>query len=287
VISVLLYGSGFNGVGAGVTSADMTSNIMYEELSKYNDLSIKVLRAGNEITDEYVSDFLLFMGYSTWWAKLDKELLRKRGFKKIVSLVEVGYIEADWSFCFMKNITSNFNFYYTPYYPKVYSISEKERYSFLIDHYWENYLETGLDKTKEIQSWIKYLPQKFKFYRLTRFENEIATLTEREIHIPYTNFSKYLELTDNIETLIMTHHECYPFGVMDMVARGTRVIAPKGFLPKEDMVDYLGIQEFSNSTEFYDLVNTPPDTNYLRNLTAKLTPYERIVEDIYKYFKDN
>lgn len=232
-------------------------------------------------------DFIILIAYFD--NDIDYEFLRQKSkCKKIVSIREVYFPKCDFSFVF------NHDFYVedksivipAPCYKKYYKNVEKIPNSILIDHYWKSYLGTDNDWTDKIEDWLEEIKDKFTIYKIIRLPEEENRLRPYEIPIEYTNFKNYLSITDKMESFVVTHKESYGHSILDMLARGIRVITPPDILPKKSFIDYFSLPVFTNKEEFYNLINIPPDKKFWDNQIEKMTDFSEIVKIIDEKFKE-
>jgi len=166
----------------------------------------------------------------------------------------------------------------------------KEENSVLIDHYWiDDYFgvhdrNDKRDWTFKIEAWVERV-KKGNVYRMLRFPNEKNDMLQYQKPIEYTDYLDYLAKTSGIETFVITHRECYTYGVIDMAARGTRIISPEGFLPR-CLVDVFGIEEFTDENTFVELLNDEIDVNQLKENVNKCMSFDDIVLIMLKKFEE-
>jgi len=131
------------------------------------------------------------------------------------------------------------------------TVVPKKPGSILLDHHW---LNGPNDWTRQI---IDVLAQEFQGSR------EIAKLfvsgmphPETIKILPKMAFFKYLEETAAFETFIVTHKGSYNATVIDMLARGIRVLSPEGFVPGYNIRRF-GIQTFTTLEQMIALLKEP------------------------------
>lgn len=236
-----------------------------------------------------VVDFVVLIVYRADANDMDFEYIReKTSCKKIVSIRETPFHEVvDHSFVmnelFVKNNEKNTTYIPFPYNDKLLKCKKKQKKTILIDHYWESFLNTEKDWTFRIQEWLEDIKNDgYKIYRMIRFKGEEKTLKDFEEPIFYSNYLEYLENTSKIENYVITHTECYPHGVVDMVSRGTRVLTPPDFIP-ECMVKRLDISVFRNKEEFLNIVTRPLEKKW-NNVRNNCTGFDKVVKILEKHF---
>jgi hypothetical protein len=147
----------------------------------------------------------------------------------------------------------------------------------LIDHNWLPYVGTDRDWTSRIEDWLE--EEDFTVYRLVRetieprLSQEMATFRKWEIPIKYAAFSNYLAQTDKIENFVITHHESYSYGVIDMVARGIRTVTPPDFLSRNSIVEVLELPIFEDKRSLLRILNEPINNEAWKAKILKMTDY--------------
>jgi hypothetical protein len=92
---------------------------------------------------------------------------------------------------------------------------------------------------------------------MVRFpEYTLPTIKPHEKTLFPVPFDEYLKQTNRVETFIVTHRECYGYNVIDMLARGIRVVAPEGFL-HPTLTNRFKIPVFWNAEELQKIVRSP------------------------------
>ena len=229
------------------------------------------------------ADFVIIIIYKG--DNIDYYYIReKTGCKKIVSFRETRFAELDFSFIF----NSHFNNIDTEYIPFPYNAellkpTVKEKNTILIDHYWEDYLGTKNDLTFRIEEWLTEIKDDYKIYRMIRFTGEEETIKSFEIPIFYSDYLNYLKVTERIENYIITHKECYPHSVTDMVARGTRILTPTDFIPG-CMQNALQVPIFNNKDEFLSIIKSSVGEEWSEKY-KHCTDYNDVVKIIDNKFK--
>jgi len=211
-----------------------------------------------------------------------EKIREKTKAKKICSFIETPLPDADHSFIFNPIENENCTLIKFPY-SNFLNVSKKSN-TILIDHYWEDFLETEKDWTFRIEDWLEERDRIFIVKRLLRFPDERKTLRNFEIPIDLTNYKDYLEKTDDINTFVVTHRESFGYGIVDMIVRGTRVISPPDLLP-EFMINELKIPIFHNKEEFLSLLSRDLEVD-LEEKRKLCTSYKDVVKIIDSKFKE-
>jgi hypothetical protein len=74
------------------------------------------------------------------------------------------------------------------------------------------------------------------------------------------------------------HYESYGYGILDMIARGIRVVVPDTFIHTQYADLYM--PKFSDKQSLLNILRTPPDEEGLKSNIRKLTDYSEVVRII-------
>jgi hypothetical protein len=138
--------------------------------------------------------------------------------------------------------------------------------------------------TERIQNWIEEVQDEFRLYKFVgyRFKDkptDVSYLDEvpfiKKLHMD--TFPNYLRKTDRIETFVLTHHDAYSFGIIDMIARGIRVLVPRGALEQNDFVERFNLPQFETKEEFLSLLKTPYSREEWETKICHATDYSSII----------
>lgn len=265
------------------SSVSLITFCIRKALEKLNHIEVLSLPFIPSKMEYPITDFVLLICYAGITTEQVSEIKEKTKAKKIITLREINFIGVgvDYSFvfnseCLIKNITS---FIPLPCSKDLLIPSPKEPKTILIDHCWENYLGTKNEWTYDIENWTEELKEDYKIYRIIRSQDKLNDkIKDYEIPLETANYPTYLEQTSTIENFIVTHHEGYPYGVIDMAARGTRVLTPPGFICSS-IVQPLEIPIFNNKQELLDIVTTPIETTWNSKID-QCTDYDTIANII-------
>jgi hypothetical protein len=106
-----------------------------------------------------------------------------------------------------------------------------------------------------------------------------------------------MEKTSQIETFILTHPGSYENSVIDMVARGIRVLVPidqgtfkrydktEGFVPIEIINDF-ELGTFKNKEQLINLIKKPIDNSNIEKHISMMTDMKEAVSIIDKTFQE-
>lgn len=211
-------------------------------------------------------------------------IIKEQTQSKIITLREVSFISlgVDYSFvfnsdCMRKDNTTSFISLPCP--KDLLIPSLKEPKTILVDHCWENHLGTKWEWTYDIENWLEELKEDYKIYRMIRPQDKLNDrIKNYEIPLLTTNYPNYLKCTSKIENFIVTHAEGYPYGIIDMVARGTRVLTPPGFICSS-VVQPFEISVFNNKQELLDIITKPIEKTWNSKID-QCTDYDTIANVI-------
>jgi hypothetical protein len=148
----------------------------------------------------------------------------------------------------------------------------KVKGSILLDHAWEENTPDRLWCGK-LYEWLEPLKDSVKIAQLLRPAIKADPYPSWVHPIPELGYVDYLEQTATYENYIMTHPESYGHSVIDMVARGIRVLVPvQGnlYFAKKPIVDGLKLRTFSTKEELMALLSAPPEDNWRANLCTDM-----------------
>lgn len=264
-----------------LTSGGLVNYAICDEFNQLDDVRIYHMDWRKKSVDYPKADFVVYIGPTDQWNLIDKDLLRKTtGCIKLVTVLEQGFVGADWCYVFKQSKAKNVTCMRAPLHRPLYKNIKKVKGTILVDHPWRAWIGTSKDqfeRTDEILNWMKPYQEEFKVTRITRTGDDISKHPYVQDYINTINFKDYLFKTNRFETFVVTHREGFGYSVLDMIARGIRVIAPKGFLNKTSLIDAFWIKEFSTKEEFFKLLREPVDEVLLSNLPNKCGSYGDIV----------
>ena len=154
----------------------------------------------------------------------------------------------------------------------------------------------GKDMSAQIVNWLKeFVDDGYKIYQLTKK----GDIPHSKIIKPMfkCNYKEYMEKTSQIETFILTHPGSYENSVIDMVARGVKVLVPidqgtfkrydksEGFVPKEIIQDF-NLKTFKNKEELIGVIKKPFDNSNIKRYISMMTDMEEVVSIIDKTFQE-
>jgi hypothetical protein len=206
-------------------------------------------------------DAVLFWGVPQIWMSYDHRRLRRATeCRAIITVCERAIRESsDWRFVFDGEGKSTTRVT-APVWKQVYNYAEKTPKTILIDH-WDQ--DTPSDWTLEIEKWIRELSPEFHitWYVQDGLDRRMLQGGEKSSEtrrLPRAPYPEWLAATDRLETFVMTHRESYGYGVLDMFARGTRVVCPTPFLPSH-FKDRFYIDTFNTKQELVEILRQRPD----------------------------
>jgi hypothetical protein len=135
---------------------------------------------------------------------------------------------------------------------------EKFAGSILLDHGW---IEKGkvTDWLPRLYEWLAPLKDR-TIAQLRHPLCESVPLPPWVHSIPQANYPTYLAQTATYETFIMTHPGSYEHSIIDMAARGIRVLVPFGDgrpFCNPSIIEDLGLETFSTGEELLSLLSVP------------------------------
>jgi len=299
--SLCLYGKFASSVEESLTSLDRISTALLENFLKLNHIDLRVIdfdwktEFNPETTFNNIpkKDFLLtslYMNNVVTNGHLAKE---KVNYKTAIFL-ENRMPSWDYSFGHLKENPSECHIAY-PCSKRFFTYKEKIPKTILLDDH-NQQIGFGKDISVEITNWLTELvDQGYKIYQLTK-KNDVPNSKIIE-PIFKCNYKEYMEKTSQIESFIMTHPGSYEHSVVDMVARGTRVLVPidqgtfkrydktEGFVPIEIIKDF-ELGTFKNKEQLINLIKKPIDNSNLQNHISMMTDMEEAVLTIDRVFQD-
>lgn len=161
----------------------------------------------------------------------------------------------------------------------------KQPGSVLLDHQW---LENGTttDWNASIHEWLKFRMQNTPVAQLRRERCERSDPPTWVRSIPESGYPTYLAMTADFETFVVTHPGSYEHSIIDMAARGIRVLVPKVAghpFCNQSIIDDLRLETFTDGDELCALLDTLPNPPRL----DKLTDMPEIVARIDQYCQEN
>jgi len=268
----------------------ITENIIpnYNPLTKYSSNNLP----NYDLTKTPKVDFIIAINYCSFFNKKGTIDYLRTKCKKIVSFLEVPAI-AD--FCFVLRHTTDKiplerQYLLSPIYlPEFTHNVIKEPNSILLDHlclHWFN--NKSKEWSRSIWAWLEDIKNNYKIYCLVDAGEaqkiQMQYLPNYITPIFATNYADYMQKTEKMENFIVTHSGSYNFSVIDMISRGTRVFAPKGFVPKVNE-DLFLISNFKNKEEFLMLIKNPIDKQYYNTQINKCISIDTVTKIMNKEFQ--
>jgi hypothetical protein len=144
-----------------------------------------------------------------------------------------------------------------------YTIAEKTPGSILLDHSIPRQFANYANWSGRLLEWLAptHVARQVCQQRRVEWESDedrnIPEWVSSLFPVPYP---KFLKATASFETFIMTHPGTYEHQIIDMVARGIRVLVPvEGGLPfaPQDTINRLGLETFATREGLLSLLNSP------------------------------
>lgn len=224
-------------------------------------------------------DAVLFWGVPQIWMSYDHRRLRRAtGCQAIITVGERAIRKSsDWRFVFAGQGKSTTHVT-APVWKQIYNYAEKAPKTILIDH-WDQ--DTPSDWTFEIVKWIQELSPEFHITWYVQDGNRKMLQDGGEFsgmqQLCRAPYSEWLAATDRLETFVMTHRESYGYAVLDMFARGTRVVCPTPFVPSH-FKDKFYIDTFDTKQELVEILRQRPDPLKLTENKLGLSDWADIIK---------
>lgn len=298
--SLCLYGKFANSVEESLTSLERFSTSLLENFLKLNHIDLRVIQFDDttELNPEKTfdkipkSDFLLTSLY-TLNVVNNGHLAKEKVNYKTSTFLENKTLW-DYSFANLRESKPEYYIAY-PCSKRFFKYKEKIPKTILLDDH-NPQIGFGKDMSEQIVNWLKeFVDDGYKIYQLTKKDD----IPHSKIIEPIfkCNYKEYMEKTSQIETFILTHPGSYENSVIDMVARGIKVLVPidqgtfkrydksEGFVPKEIIQDF-NLKTFKNKEELIGVIKKPFDNSNMKRYISMMTDMEEAVLTIDKVFQD-
>jgi hypothetical protein len=298
--SLCLFGEFENSVEESTNSLRRYSTGLLEYFLKLNHVDLKVVQfdwkteRNQEKTFEKIPkcDFLLTALYALNVLNNPHLAKEKVNYKTSTFLEN----KSSWDYSF-GNLKESSPECYIPYpcSKRLFKYKEKIPKTILLDDH-NPEIGFGKDISVQIMNWLEeFVDNGYKIYQLTK-QGDLPHSKYIE-PIFKCNYQEYMEKTSEIESFIMTHPGAYENSVIDMVARGTRVLVPidqgtfkrydktEGFVPIEIIKDF-ELGTFKNKEQLINLIKKPIDNSNIQNHISMMTDMEEAVLTIDRVFQD-
>jgi hypothetical protein len=244
-----------------ICSNHMIALGLWEEFGKLPHVKLKYQDSDNPLIETGLWDFVLIHAYLGSPIYDQLQSLKSRTRYKVMTILELPFPneQVDHCFSFLPSNSLHCEQIHCPCLLNALNIHNTTKIpnTILLDHVWK-----GIEKQciNELYDWLENVPR-LQVKQLRRAGvDENHTFPNWIVQIPERAYPIYLDETAHFETFILTHSGSYEHSVIDMLARGTRVLCPKIdnklFLP-QDLVDRLSIPVFSTREELYHLLDSP------------------------------
>lgn len=157
--------------------------------------------------------------------------------------------------------------------------------SILLDHPWLPFRGTRKDLCPQLYG---LLAGRSQVSQLTRSNHDTDHVYPGWIsQVQEQGYPGYLDATATAETFILTHPGSYEHSIVDMAARGTRVLVPvlggKPFAP-QPVIDRLGLRTFETMGQLSSLLEVVPE---FREPMLQCTDMPQIVAEIDRYCQEH
>lgn len=298
--SLCLYGKFVNSVEESLNSMERFSTGLLEFFSKLNHVNLKAVPFDwrTELNPEKTfnkipkSDFLLTSLYTLNVVNNNYLAKEKVNYKTSTFLEN----KSSWDYSFA-NLRESSPECYIPYpcSKRLFKHEEKIAKTILLDDH-NQQIGFGKDISVEITDWLEEIVSEgYKIYQLTKKNDKPHSKIIEPIF--KCNYKEYMEKTSRIESFILTHPGSYENSVIDMVARGTRVLVPidqgtfkrydktEGFVPIEIIKDF-ELGTFKNKEQLINLIKKPIDNSNFEKHVSMMTDMEEVVLTIDRVFQD-
>jgi len=263
----------------------MIAFALWEEFSKLPHVTL--LYYPSQFCEEIPeSDFALIHDYFDYGIYTRLEYVRCKTRYKIMTVMEFGNDSplVDHSFSFIQLPWQSVDYVPLPCFRRLIEAhtAPKLAHSILLDHQWLSHTDKSLtDRSRLFYEWMEPLKVSHTFAQLRRSNCEWMEPPPWMRSIPEIGYPAYLDETAGYETFILTHHGSYEHSVIDMVARGTRVLVPFIGRPfcQPSMIENLNLSTFSNQEELLALLQNLPAPSP----TDKFTDMPEVVARIDAY----
>ncbi len=274
-----------------INSSEQLLSGLNEEFKKLKYVNVESIKLTATIGKNYIDffknlpnyDFVLINFYSSFSIIKNINLIKNKIKYKVCSFIEHPQQDMDYTFGFLKKLKPDCYIKY-PYSKKFMFNKIKNKKTILLD----NMLNNDYDISKNLSKYLfELLDDGYEFYQLTKDK----TCADFIKPLFMCKYKEYMQKTELFETFIQTHPGSYEHSIIDMLARGVRVIVPRNmngfnryFIP-EETIEYFNIPSFSNKKELLDIIRENPNTNYLNKCIDNMTEMKDVVKIIDEYFQ--
>ena len=296
----LTIGSWYDGQGPSNIncSARMLGWWLNEAFGQLEHVVVRRIIAPAELTE--ACDFLLVHTYLGERFPLHRELVRMRLFARygVINFLESVLPGADLQVLYLP--VPGCMYANLPISRSVLQafVAEKVPGSVLLDHLWPNWLGTEREWTVRLYTWLEQLGRTQDVAQVALQSTDPAragavaqsrTFVDGQAPswvqgLTLQTYYPYLEATAAYETFVVTHAGSYNHSVLDMAARGIRVLVPRSpdvgpFVPEEVIKD-LGLATFGTCEELAALLAAPVDRAFWDSRMAVCTDMFTVARDV-------
>ena len=293
--SLTLVSSGKPDVPGGITnSVQMIGWGLWREFSKLPHVSLSYCDAYFPVLGAAPSDFAIAHCYFDAPIFKDAGALRSLASRGVANFMETDLPGSlvDYNFCFRPRSewadrSAPGDVVAFPFVSDLLGSGAALRPgSVLIDHPW-----FGADNDpflRDLYDWLEPLSTHAEVAQLKRSGSTERSFPSWVRAIPEMNYADYLAETAGFENFVVTHRESYGHSVVDMAARGARVLVPMRsgatFCPAST-VDALQLCAFSTRDEFLALLRAPHVAEDCRWRRGMMTDMPEAVARVDAYFQ--
>jgi hypothetical protein len=154
-----------------------------------------------------------------------------------------------------------------------------------LDHAWIE-KGTSTDWLPKLYEWLEPLKDR-TIAQLRHPLCESVALPLWVYSVPQVNYPAYLDQTASYETFIMTHPGSYEHSIIDMAARGIRILVPFGDgrpFCNPSIIEDLALETFSTGEELLHLLTST--AKYISSPPDRFTDMSAVVAQIDHYCQE-
>lgn len=216
-----------------------------------------------------------------------REVKARCGCRKVVSVLEAASPHVDHNFTFCPNLRNPMleTVVGAPCVKSLMVNVRKDDRAVLIDHDWpdQSFVDRGLCRGQEIKAALAPLADRFAFRQLGGYPT-LSPLPPWVTPLEARPFPEYLEATARFGTFVVTHTESWGHSIVDMAARGIRVLAPRGFVGPA-LADVVQPLLFDTTAELVSLLKQPIDHEAWARKIDRMISFDEVCRIIDSHFQ--
>ena len=270
-------------------SNDMVAWGLWSELSKLKHITMSHQMSHGALNFSPV-DFTLMHNYLSVPAVKNIKEVRARTSRRIINCLEAAMTAAqvDYNFTFLpypdwkKQGFAECETIPYPYLGALLNRNIPVKYpgSILLDHSWE---EEDKETTwnDRLYEWLEPLRGLVHVGQMVRPAVKVPPPPGWIEQIPEAGYVEYLERTSPYENYVVTHRESYGHSIIDMLARGIRVLVPapngKAFAPSAIVSD-MKLPTFCNKESLLKILSDKPACNWRKDYGTDVSEIVRRID---------